>query len=252
MATMILVLGLTLWAFEARILRGQALSLRNRDFVLAAKVAGESTWRIVFGELVPNMISRIAAALRARLLRRAPDRGRARVPRPRRHRRDELGRHAVLGAGELDRAAGRVVAVLLPGRRARADGRRARLHPRRHRRGEQSAPPRRAAQARAPLVAPVRRAGGRDAKCSSDRVRRATRPAASEVLRRAAGSRRRLRTGSACGPSTTSRSRSARARSSGWPASRDAARARPATRSCRSSGRRPGDVGGGSSSAART
>lgn len=60
--TMILILGLTLWAFEARILRGQALSLRNRDFVLAAKVAGESTWRIVFGELVPNMVSRIAAA----------------------------------------------------------------------------------------------------------------------------------------------------------------------------------------------
>ncbi|MDX6510761.1 MAG: peptide/nickel transport system permease protein, partial [Gaiellaceae bacterium] len=60
--TMTLVLGLTLWAFEARILRGQALSLRNRDFVLAAKVAGESTWRIVFGEIIPNMISRIAAA----------------------------------------------------------------------------------------------------------------------------------------------------------------------------------------------
>ena len=60
--TMILILGLTLWAFEARILRGQALSLRNRDFVLAAKVAGESTWRIVVGELIPNMISRIAAA----------------------------------------------------------------------------------------------------------------------------------------------------------------------------------------------
>ena len=62
MTTMILVLGLTLWAFEARILRGQALSLRNRDFVLAAKVAGEPTRRIVFGEIMPNMISRIAAA----------------------------------------------------------------------------------------------------------------------------------------------------------------------------------------------
>jgi peptide/nickel transport system permease protein len=62
MTTMILVLGLTLWAFEARILRGQALTLKNRDFVQAAKVAGESTWRIVFGELMPNMISRIAAA----------------------------------------------------------------------------------------------------------------------------------------------------------------------------------------------
>ena len=60
--TMTLILGLTLWAFEARILRGQALSLRNRDFVQAAKVAGEPTWRIVFGELMPNMISRIAAA----------------------------------------------------------------------------------------------------------------------------------------------------------------------------------------------
>jgi peptide/nickel transport system permease protein len=62
MTTMIFVLGLTLWAFEARILRAQALSLKNRDFVQAAKVAGESTWRIVFGELMPNMISRIAAA----------------------------------------------------------------------------------------------------------------------------------------------------------------------------------------------
>ena len=56
------VIAAVLWAFEARILRGQALSLKNRDFVLAAKAAGEPTRRIVFGELMPNMISRIAAA----------------------------------------------------------------------------------------------------------------------------------------------------------------------------------------------
>jgi peptide/nickel transport system permease protein len=62
MGTMIVVLALVLWAFEARILRGQALSLKSRDFIQAAKVAGESTRRIVFGELVPNMVSRIAAA----------------------------------------------------------------------------------------------------------------------------------------------------------------------------------------------
>jgi peptide/nickel transport system permease protein len=62
MLAMTLVIACTLWAFEARILRGQALTLKNRDFVLAAKVAGESTRRIVFGELMPNMISRIAAA----------------------------------------------------------------------------------------------------------------------------------------------------------------------------------------------
>ena len=60
--TMTLVIAFTLWAFEARILRAQALTLKSRDFVLAAKVAGESTRRIVFGELLPNMISRIAAA----------------------------------------------------------------------------------------------------------------------------------------------------------------------------------------------
>src|SRR5581483_6108788 len=62
MWTMVLVLALVLWAFEARILRGQTLLLKNRDFVQAAKVSGESTMRIVFGELMPNMISRIAAA----------------------------------------------------------------------------------------------------------------------------------------------------------------------------------------------
>jgi len=62
MLTMILVVGGLLWAFEARILRGQALTLKNRDFVHAAKVSGESNRRIVFGELMPNMISRIAAA----------------------------------------------------------------------------------------------------------------------------------------------------------------------------------------------
>jgi peptide/nickel transport system permease protein len=62
LGTMAVALALVLWAFEARILRGQALSLRNRDFVLAAKATGESTWRIVFGELMPNMVSRIAGA----------------------------------------------------------------------------------------------------------------------------------------------------------------------------------------------
>jgi peptide/nickel transport system permease protein len=60
-ATMVVVLALVLWAFEARILRAQALSLKSRDFVDAARASGEPTWRIVFGELVPNMVSRIAA-----------------------------------------------------------------------------------------------------------------------------------------------------------------------------------------------
>jgi peptide/nickel transport system permease protein len=59
---LVLIIGLTTWAVETRILRSQALTLRNRDFVLAAKVAGESTRRIVFNEILSNMVSRIAAA----------------------------------------------------------------------------------------------------------------------------------------------------------------------------------------------
>src|SRR5262249_56145919 len=40
-------------------LRGQGLSLKSRDFVLAAKASGESTRRVVFAELMPNTVSRL-------------------------------------------------------------------------------------------------------------------------------------------------------------------------------------------------
>ena len=62
METMIVVLAMILWAFEARVLRAQALSLKSRDFIQSARAAGESTSRIVFSELMPNMLSRIASA----------------------------------------------------------------------------------------------------------------------------------------------------------------------------------------------
>lgn len=57
----ILVISITGWAFGARVLRSQTLSLRNRDFVLAARISGESTWRIILTEIMPNMISIIAS-----------------------------------------------------------------------------------------------------------------------------------------------------------------------------------------------
>ena len=88
---MILILGLTLWAFEARILRAQALSFRNRDFVLAAKVAGESTQADHLQRADPEHDQPDRGCLRARLLRRDPHRGRPRVPRPRRHRTTRAG-----------------------------------------------------------------------------------------------------------------------------------------------------------------
>ena len=72
---------------------------------------------------------------RARLLRLHPDRRRPRVPRSRRSQHPELGGHALLGPGQLDRAPGRVVAIPVPGRRARADGGRSRPDSRGSRRG---------------------------------------------------------------------------------------------------------------------
>lgn len=59
---MILILSITGWAWGARVLRSQTMTLRNRDFVQAAYVSGESTWRIVFFEIMPNMISLLVSS----------------------------------------------------------------------------------------------------------------------------------------------------------------------------------------------
>lgn len=50
------VLAFTGWAAGARVLRAQTLSLRNRDYVLAARVSGEKTWRIICVEILPNLL----------------------------------------------------------------------------------------------------------------------------------------------------------------------------------------------------
>jgi peptide/nickel transport system permease protein len=49
-----IVISVTGWAFGARVLRAQTLSLRERDFVIAARSRGERLWRIVFFEVLPN------------------------------------------------------------------------------------------------------------------------------------------------------------------------------------------------------
>ncbi len=53
--TIALVLLATGWPWHARVVRAQALSLRSRDFIAAAHLIGEPTWRIVLVELLPNM-----------------------------------------------------------------------------------------------------------------------------------------------------------------------------------------------------
>ena len=56
-----LVIGLTSWAWGARVLRAQTLSLRRRDYVEAARASGESTWRIIVFEILPNLTAVIAS-----------------------------------------------------------------------------------------------------------------------------------------------------------------------------------------------
>jgi peptide/nickel transport system permease protein len=55
------VIAVTAWPWTARIMRAQTLSLRRRDYVQAARIAGESTTRIIWFEIVPNEIPLIAA-----------------------------------------------------------------------------------------------------------------------------------------------------------------------------------------------
>jgi len=60
--TVVLVLSVTSWAYGARVLRSQTLALRNSEFVAAARVVGEPTWRIVLFEILPNMISLVVSS----------------------------------------------------------------------------------------------------------------------------------------------------------------------------------------------
>ena len=59
--TISMVIVITSWAWQARVLRSQTLSLRSREFVIASRVGGENAWRIIFFEIFPNEISLVVA-----------------------------------------------------------------------------------------------------------------------------------------------------------------------------------------------
>ncbi|CED70548.1 ABC transporter permease [Aliivibrio wodanis] len=60
--TIALIIGCTSWAWGARVIRSQTLALREKEFVRAAEVLGESSWRIIFVEILPNLISIVGAS----------------------------------------------------------------------------------------------------------------------------------------------------------------------------------------------
>jgi peptide/nickel transport system permease protein len=55
--TVIVVIGLTTWTSLARMVRGEFLSLRDREFVLAARILGASDARIIFRHVLPNALA---------------------------------------------------------------------------------------------------------------------------------------------------------------------------------------------------
>lgn len=56
-----LVLLFTSWSYGARVLRSQTLSLREREFVAAARSSGETSLRIIFAEILPNETALVAS-----------------------------------------------------------------------------------------------------------------------------------------------------------------------------------------------
>ena len=58
----IFIVALVGWTTSARLVRGAALSIRERDFVLAARAQGASAWRIMGVHILPNLVSPIIVA----------------------------------------------------------------------------------------------------------------------------------------------------------------------------------------------
>jgi len=58
----IFVIGMVSWLFTARLVRGDTLSVRTRDYVTAAKAAGARSWRIVARHIIPNVIGTVIVA----------------------------------------------------------------------------------------------------------------------------------------------------------------------------------------------
>ncbi len=59
LTVVIFVISLSTWPYMARIVRGQVLSLREKEFVEASRSLGASDRRIIFREILPNLVAPI-------------------------------------------------------------------------------------------------------------------------------------------------------------------------------------------------
>ena len=60
---MTLILSFINWTGMARVVRGKMLSLKNEDYVMAARLAGVSTWNIIWKHLVPGFMSYLIVSM---------------------------------------------------------------------------------------------------------------------------------------------------------------------------------------------
>ena len=60
LSMLFLGIGLLSWLGMARIVRGQTLTLKNKEFIEAARASGVSTWRIILRHIVPNLLGIVA------------------------------------------------------------------------------------------------------------------------------------------------------------------------------------------------
>lgn len=63
LSSVFLALGLVYWLETARIVRAEVLSLKQREFVLAARLAGAGPWRIILRHMIPNAAGPIVVSL---------------------------------------------------------------------------------------------------------------------------------------------------------------------------------------------
>jgi oligopeptide transport system permease protein len=61
--TMVIALGSVYWVVMARLVRGQVLSLKNQEFVLAAQALGVARHHIIFRHLIPNAMGPIIVSM---------------------------------------------------------------------------------------------------------------------------------------------------------------------------------------------
>jgi peptide/nickel transport system permease protein len=59
LVNMIIVLGAAGWPIYTRVVRAETLAIRERDFVVAGRALGMSHTRIIFGQILPNLVSAI-------------------------------------------------------------------------------------------------------------------------------------------------------------------------------------------------